>query len=258
MDLLAKNLKTLRKKQYSTQEEIAQALGLKKSTYASYEAEDGNTPPAKTLHAIARLFGVPMDALFDTDYTTIDPSQQLRISDNEIYFPVSVDLEGTELIDVVPSDHQAQAGYLSDYADPSFIRTLPKISWDMGSYEPGTKRIFQIEGDSMIPIPSGSYILTVKKNFEDLKNDEAYILVTQNDILFKRVEKQGQQLLLISDNSIYPPQQIEVDEVIQYWLALKVIMDMPDKPLITMDHIHHTVQETHRTVNEISQRLLPK
>ncbi|MDH3648217.1 MAG: helix-turn-helix domain-containing protein [Saprospiraceae bacterium] len=254
MDYLAKNLKTLRKQYYSTQEEMAQALGLKKSTYASYENDDGNTPPAKTLYTIAKLFAVPMDTLFDLDYRTLDRNKAVKISEREIYFPVSVDLAGSELIDVVPSDHQAQAGYLSEYSDPSYIRSLPKISWDMGTHEVGTKRIFQISGDSMIPIPSGSFILTAKTDYEDLVSNDAYILITQNDILFKRVRKEAKHLQLLSDNSIYPQQLIEADEVLQYWKALKVILDMPKKPLITIDQIHATVQDTNQKVSEMTRR----
>ena len=43
MDYLTQNLKFLRKRHACTQEEMAESLNLKKSTYASYEIEDGNT-----------------------------------------------------------------------------------------------------------------------------------------------------------------------------------------------------------------------
>jgi transcriptional regulator with XRE-family HTH domain len=255
MDYLAKNLRFLRKRRSVTQEEMAQDLDLKKSTYASYESDEGNTPPAKTLYSIARKFGVSMESLFEVDYTALRDQDTLRISDREIYFPVSVDLTGTELIDVVPATHQAQAGYLSDFSNPAYIRSLPKINWDLGTYEAGTKRIFQIVGDSMLPIPSQSFILGVRKNYEELINDYAYVVVTQNDILFKRIRKESNTIHLISDNSLYPPQQVNADEVQQYWKALKAIMDVPFRPALSVYDMQETLQDTNKKVDLVLARL---
>lgn len=255
MDFLAKNLKHLRKRISTTQEEMAIELDLKKSTYASYENEDGNTPPAKTLYAIAKKFEVPMESLFEIDYTTLGSQDALKISEREIYFPVSVDLSGTELIDVVPSTYRAQAGYISEFSDPAYIRSLPKINWDLGTYEVGSKRIFQISGDSMLPIPSLSFILGVRKSYEELLNDQAYIVVTQNDILFKRIKKEADMIHLISDNSLYPPQQVKADEVQQYWKALKAIMEIPTKPALSVYNMQETLQDTNEKVNIVLSRL---
>ncbi len=255
MDYLAKNLRFLRKRKPVTQEEMAAALMLKKSTYASYENDEGNTPPAKTLYAIAKYFDVPMESLFDIDYRMLKDQDTLKISSNEIYFPVSVSLEGSELIDVVPSTHQAQAGYLQDYSDPSYIQSLPKISWDLGAYESGTKRIFQISGDSMLPIPSQSYVLAVKKAYEDIIEKQPFIIVTKHDILFKRLQKEGNGLVLISDNASYPAQKIGANEVRQYWKALKVIMDIPDQTNLTLRDINHTLEETKEKVDQILAKI---
>lgn len=255
MDYLAKNLRFLRKRKPATQEEMATALDLKKSTYASYENDEGNTPPAKTLYAIAKYFDVSMESLFDINYMMLKDQDPLKISAHEIYFPVSVSLEGTELIDVVPSTHQAQAGYLQDYSDPSYIQSLPKINWDLGAYESGTKRIFQVGGDSMLPIPSQSYVLAVKKNYDEIIENQPYIIVTTHDILFKRLQKEGNQLVLVSDNVTYPSQKIEANEVRQYWKALKVIMDIPDQTNLTLRDINHTLEETKEKVDQILSRI---
>lgn len=251
MDILAQNLRYLRKRISATQEEMAATLQLKKSTYASYESDDGNTPPAKTLYTIARHFEVSMDSLFEVAYNTLQDQDLIKISDREVYFPVSIDLTGSELIDVVPADYRAQAGYLSDYSDPSYIRSLPKISWDLGAYQQGTKRIFQIAGDSMLPIPPQSFVLGMKNNYEDLINDQAYIIVTTHDILFKRIRKEGALLHLLSDNPIYPAQKIESNAVRQYWKALKVIMDIPEKNTMNIAEWGEAIADTRDKVNEV-------
>jgi len=251
MDYLTHNLKFLRKRHGYTQEEMAENLHLKKSTYASYETEEGNTPPAKTLHAIAKRFDVSTDSLFEVDYGALQGQDLLKISAREVYFPVSVNADGQEMIDVVPADHRAQAGYLSDYSDPSYIQTLPKISWDLGSYEGGTKRIFQISGDSMLPIPSQSYVLGVRKTYEDLIQDQAYILITNHDIIFKRIRTEGSHLHLISDNPIYPSQTISIDDVRQYWQANKVIMDLPEAASIAVTDLGQAISDTRNKVEEV-------
>ena len=255
MDYLAKNLRFLRRRQAITQGEMATNLDLKKSTYASYENDEGNTPPAKTLYAIAKQFDVSMESLFEVDYTALGNQDTLKISDREVYFPVSVDLAGTELIDVVPASHRAQAGYITDFSNPGYIQSLPKINWDLGTYESGSKRIFQISGDSMLPIPSQSFILGVKKSYDEVLNDQTYIVITDHDILFKRLRKDADTLLLISDNSLYPPQKIKADEVHQYWKALKVIMDIPARPTPSVYDIHETLQDTNEKVNQVLNRL---
>ncbi len=256
MDFLTKNLKYLRKRSAMTQENLATALDLKKSTYASYENDDGNTPPAKTLYAIAKKYDVSIESLFEIDYSALNNQDTLRISDREIYFPVSVDLSGTELIDVVPATHQAQAGYLSDYSDPAYIRSLPKINWDMGTYEAGTKRLFQISGDSMLPIPSQSFILGVKKSFEEVINHHTYVVITHRDILFKRLRKEGDTVHLMSDNSLFPPQRIKADQIQQYWKALKAIIEIPDpSTMLSAREMQETLQDTNEKVTKVLSQL---
>lgn len=255
MELLPANLRHLRKKIGLTQEEMALELDLKKSTYASYENDDGNTPPSKTLYLIAQKFGISMMSLFDIDYTLLGTQDTLRISDQETYFPVSVDLNGTELVDLVPATFQAQAGYLRDYSDPGYIQSLPKINWDMGTYESGTKRIFQISGDSMLPIPSQSYILGVRKSYDEIINGQTYVVVTNQDILYKRIKKDGKKILLLSDNTLYPPQSILADEILQYWKALKAIVDIPESPTINLDDMQNTIKDTNEKVQQVLDKL---
>ena len=252
--LLSQNLKLLRKQVSLTQDDMAQRLALKKSSYASYEAEEGNTPPSRTLYQIAKIFAVSMESLFEIDYALLGTSRPIKISEQEVYFPVSVDPSGNELIDIVPSTYQAQAGYLQEFSDPSFIKSLPKVGWDFGTYIPGTKRIFQITGDSMLPILSQSYMLTVRSTFEELIIDHTYVVITQNDILYKRLRSAGDMIELHSDNPLYPKQEIPADHVLQYWKAIKVISDLPDKPSASIDQINQTIQDTNEKVTALTER----
>ncbi|MBX2816591.1 MAG: LexA family transcriptional regulator [Saprospiraceae bacterium] len=252
---LGKNLKYLRKQMAITQEDMSEKLSLKKSTYASYEASDGNTPPVATLYQIAKIFNVTMESLLNLNYSILGNQKPIKITETETYFPVSVDLAGQELIDIVPSTYQAQAGYLTEFSDPSFIQSLPKAAWDFGTYIPGTKRIFQINGDSMLPIPSQSYILSVRSDLHDLIRDYPYIVITDHDILFKRISPNSEGTLhLVSDNPLYPTQSIHLNEVRQMWKAIKVISDLPDKPSSSIDQLNKTIQDTNEKVTALADR----
>ena len=73
--------------------------------------------------------------------------------------------------------------------------------------------------------------------------------------MFKRIQKDDDSILLISDNSLYPPQNVKADEVQQYWKAIKVIMDMPTKPSVSVYDIQETLQDTNEKVNQVLTRL---
>ena len=70
--LLAENLISLRKKQNMTQSEIAETLGIKRSTYAYYERT--TMPPMGILRQLAKLFNTTVDEIIGKKTTyTINP-----------------------------------------------------------------------------------------------------------------------------------------------------------------------------------------
>ena len=107
----------------------------------------------------------------------------------------------------------------------------------------------------MLPITSHSFILGVRKQYEEFVNDQAYIVVTQHNILFKRIRKEEDSIILISDNSFFPPQQVKADEVLQYWKALKAIIDIPSRATLSVYDMQETLQDTNEKVNMVLNRL---
>ena len=68
--------------------------------------------------------------------------------------------ENIELI-----NQKASAGYLNSYSDFEFIENLPKFQLPFLNFS-GTHRAFEIKGDSMLPLTSGSIV--IGKFIEDL------------------------------------------------------------------------------------------
>src|SRR5204863_2002257 len=101
----------------------------------------------------------------------------------------TVDSKNKENIEVVPL--KAKAGYKSGYADPEFIKGLPTFQLPI-LYNDRKYRMFQISGDSMLPIPDKSWVVgEYVENFNDIKDGHPYILLTNDEgIVFKMAYNQ--------------------------------------------------------------------
>jgi len=156
-----------------------------------------------------------MQAPSPSEPTPPRPANSLRV------LALTVDKEQNENIELVPQ--KAAAGYLNGYADPEYLEELPKFRLPMlGSG--GTYRAFEIAGDSMLPIASGTVIVgRYVDDWMSLKDGTPCIVVSSREgIVFKRVFnrlKDAAMLALHSDNPIYSPYEIDVEEVVEIWEA---------------------------------------
>lgn len=77
-------LKYYRKKMGFTQEELANKLGMKRSTYAKYETGE-NEPNYTTLEKIADFFDITTDDLLGRERKSSDPYNSLKEIDDFIH-----------------------------------------------------------------------------------------------------------------------------------------------------------------------------
>ena len=232
------NLKFWRRELSLTQAQMAEKLGIKRSLVGAYE-EGRAEPKLTTLVNMARLFGITLDALVTTDFTkkkNAKAAAQLqaqatqlattettgsRPGNNLRILALTVDRDQNENIELVPQ--KAAAGYLNGYADPEYLEELPKFRLPMlGST--GTYRAFEIAGDSMLPIASGTVIVgRYVDDWMSIKDGTPCIVVSGKEgIVFKRVFnrlKDAAMLALHSDNPLYSPYQIDVEDVVEIWEA---------------------------------------
>jgi len=223
---LAQNLRYLRKKSGFTQAQLADKLGVKRSALGAYE-EDRAEPKYATLSAIAGYFNVSVDALLfrDIENGGVIPADTggkgLRI------LPVTVNDAGEETIPLVPA--RAQAGYTRGYGDAEYIGNLPQFSMPFPNLaRDRTYRIFQTQGDSMLPVPENAYVITeYESDWTRVRSDECYVVLTMDDgIVFERVinhlESDG-TLILKSDNPLYEPYSVHADQLLEIWKVLGYI-----------------------------------
>ena len=215
---IGRNIRYLRANKKISIEKLADELGI--STSGLYSFEAGRTEPDGTmLVAISKIFGVTVDALLLGDFAKTDPASLMKIGNNKVLFPITVDNEGRENIQVV--NIKAKAGYTAGYNDPEFISGLPSFQLPFLSKE-RTYRAFQIEGDSMNPIKHGSYVIgEYVPHLNDIKDGNAYILLTQEEgavfkVAFKQIKKK-KNILLKSLNPSFEPYEMPVLEIREAW-----------------------------------------
>lgn len=231
------NLKFWRRELSLTQAQMAEKLGIKRSLVGAYE-EGRAEPKLATLVNMARLFGITLDQLVTTDFskkknakaalqlqaqTAATPAEAgtSRSNGNLRILALTVDQEQNENIELVPQ--KAAAGYLNGYADPEYLEELPKFRLPMLG-NTGTYRAFEIAGDSMLPIASGTVIVgRYVDDWMSIKDGTPCIVVSSKEgIVFKRVFnrlKDNAMLALHSDNPLYSPYQIDVEDVVEIWEA---------------------------------------
>ncbi|WP_338357311.1 LexA family transcriptional regulator [Yeosuana marina] len=217
MKMISKNIKHLRTLKKLSQEGLADELGVTRSRIGSYE-ENRSAPTIELLIKLSDYFKIPVDILIKNDLTKSKDSSFIEIGNQRVLFPITVDPDNENLIEVVPV--KASAGYLAGYDDPEYIEQLEKIK--LPFLPTGKHRAFPIKGDSMLPMKSGSYVVgRFVEDRKDIKSGRTYVLVTLNDgMVYKRVINNidlNGSLLLISDNKMYHDYSVPIDEVLEIW-----------------------------------------
>ena len=215
MSLLSENLKYLRAQKKHSQQRLADELVIGRGRYAKYE-DSKSEPPLDILLLISHYFHVSIDLLISVDLRKVPMGELLKLEDNRILLPITVDRNGENFIEIIA--HKAKAGYLNSYSDPEFIESLQHIS--LPFVKNGKFRAFPVEGDSMPPHTDGSFIVAKYiENLAEVTDDKTYVVITQSEgIVYKRVKKNGKNALVLhSDNSFYKPYEISGSEIIEIW-----------------------------------------
>ncbi len=249
--MLAQNLQYLRKKSGLSQQELADQLEIPRTTWSGYEL--GKVEPNITmLQKISSFFNQSVDRLLsqriDYDELEVARSDKLRV------LAITVDLDERQNIELVNT--KAAAGYLDSFQDPEYISELPKMS--IPGLSSGTYRAFEIQGDSMLPMPSGSLVVSkYVESLRELRDDKTYIIITQRDgIVYKRIKNHPDQhcITAISDNTIYPPFTISYEDIQEIWRYHAHIV-FSDARQQQADWLQETVMDLQRKLSSMEQKL---
>ncbi len=153
---------------------------------------------------------------------------------------------------------------LLDWYFVDFIEHLPNFSIPFPEInESSTVRVFQIQGDSILPVLPESYIICeYVQDWNTILNDECYVLCTkQEGIVYKRVLNNINQgfLRLKSDNSIYVPYDVALSELLEVWKAVGFVsFEFPKAgscELLNSKNLSDAFKEIKKDLEEIKGRV---
>lgn len=259
------NIKHLRKRKGRTQDDVAFALNLKRSTLSGYENSVAQ-PNIDALVAFSKYFNVAIDTLVRVDLRELSESQLSELERGYDVFitgsklrvlTTTVDAENEENIELV--SEKAKAGYSTGFADPEYIKVLPTFQLPFLSKQK-KYRAFQVSGDSMHPIPDGSMVIgEYLQNWNLIQDKHPYIVLTTEDgVVFKIVEnkiKTENKLILHSLNSFYRPFDVQVNQIREIWKFVSYFSSEMPEANMEREELVETIRILKDEVKAIQMRL---
>ena len=257
MSNISANLKYLRKKNSLTQQQFADNMEIKRSLIGAYE-EDRAEPKYDLLKKIAEYFELTIDEFINEKINDNWKPKPKSQGSNLRVLSISVDKDDNENIELVPV--KASAGYLNGFSDPQYIQELPRFQLPIPSLKQGTYRAFEIKGDSMLPIQSGSIIIgEYLENWNDIKIGDTYVIISKNEgVVYKRAGnkfKEDRELKLISDNKVYDPYAVPAEDILEIWKAKAYFSTaLPDPtPEPTIETLSTMMAQMQKSISQLNK-----
>lgn len=196
------NLARIMRERGITQQALADLLGVSRQAVSIWQ-KNGRFS-SSTLPKVAAVLGVPVDALLG-DEEGMQGSRIVRVISDE---PLRPGYIRVPVFDATGSCGGGGAG--SDIVTGAldlaewFIRSLPGVT------AASRLEVISSTGDSMAPTIEPRAMLLVDATQTRINGDGVYCLRVEGDLFVKRVQKNpGGSLTLLSDNPLYPPQQLD-------------------------------------------------
>lgn len=265
MNYFGKNIKLLRKRKKRTQNEVAAALDIKRTTVNALE-NCISQPTVVHLQLFSKYFGIAIDTLININMEQLSESQFTDLKNGFDVFirgtnlrviATTVDNKNNDNIELV--NEKAKAGYVNCFADPEYIEKLPVFQLPFLSKN-NKYRAFTIAGDSMLPIAEGSIVIgEFVQDFYDIKNKEPYIIVTREEgIVFKIVEnniRENKSLNMISLNTDFKPYNMSINEVTEAWKFVCYIDSQMPEPESEISQIQYEVKAIRGELKQIKNKI---
>lgn len=264
--MFSSNIKLMRQRRKLTQDLAATGLGISRSTLNSYENGSVQNPTLDALINFSKYFHVSIDTLVKMDLSKLSEFQLSELERGHDVFvtgaklrvlATTVDSNNNENIEVVPI--KAKAGYKNGFADPEFIKKLPTFQLPI-LFGDRKYRMFQINGDSMLPIPDKSWVIgEYVENFYDIKDGDAYVFLTQEDgivfkIAFNQLKKK-KNLLLKSLNPAYDPYEVPANDIREAWKFCNYLSSEIPSEFWEKDRILKRIERMEAEMKEIKGAL---
>lgn len=197
---------------------FARRSGISDSTLRQYEK--GSMPGLPKLIEIAEATRTTIDWLA----TGREPMRLTGASNIQVPIVSDEDIPGFTLVPRL--DIQASAGPGAFGHDEQVIDYLAfQESWLRArKINPSGARVLTAKGDSMEPTIRNGDVLLVDTTINYIQDNTIYVIVYGDILLVKRVHSRfNGTLQLISDNPLYPPEEVTAGEIEQLHVAGRVM-----------------------------------
>jgi hypothetical protein len=110
----------------------------------------------------------------------------------------------------------------------------------------------------MLPLPTGTIVIgEYVENWNDVKAGETYVFISMNDgVVYKRAGnklKDNKSIKLISDNPVYEPYTIEVQDILEIWKAKAFISsEFPQpSPEPTLESLTQMMAQMQKSISNL-------
>jgi transcriptional regulator with XRE-family HTH domain len=259
------NIKFLRKRRNRTQDEVAEKLKMKRSTLSGYENRVAQ-PGLEILMLFSEYYKIALDTLLRVDLSRLSETQIRQLENGQDVFlrggnlrvlASTVNTENQENIELVPI--KAQAGYTNGFSDPEYVSALQVFQLPFLS---GDKkyRTFQLQGDSMLPIPDRSWVTgEYVMDWRTIRTGEAGLVLTvQEGIVFKilenRIGEEG-KFILYSLNPLYEPYEVSVHDIREIWKFVHYISQEIPEPILPENQLVRAVSSLKHEMDRLKMGL---
>lgn len=204
---LKDRVKKLRKENHYSQVELAKELHVSQSVVSLIESGNASVS-IEILKKLGNLF---------------DKSCDWLIYGKDTYVKVTPDNAFIPFIKV-----DAKAGYIQNVNKSDFLETLDM--YKIPGFGKGDYRIFEVEGDSMIPAlqPADRIVCELVTDIDEIIEGTMNVVVLKKDIVVKRfyhsVRGDG-KVTLRSDNPAYKDIQLSREQIMEVWKVKTKITD---------------------------------
>lgn len=195
---------------------------------------------------------------FNPEFLITGQGERFRNRDSLIEFQAHEEINKT----IVHIPITAKAGYADQFNNPVFARELKFYSLPMDYYRHGSFRSFEVEGDSMEPVLNNGEIVVCTKLDDqplwqnNIKTGYVYVVITQNDIVVKRVInllKDEKTLQLVSDNTNYPDIIVQQEDIHEIWLLKMKISPFAHSRVNLRQEMIENYSELKKTIKNQSE-----
>lgn len=195
---------------------------------------------------------------FNPEFLITGQGERFRNRDSLIEFQAHEEINKT----IVHIPITAKAGYADQFNNPVFARELKFYSLPMDYYRHGSFRSFEVEGDSMEPVLNNGEIVVCTKLDDqplwqnNIKTGYVYVVITQNDIVVKRVInllKDEKTLQLVSDNTNYPDIIVQQEDIHEIWLVKMKISPFAHSRVNLRQEMIENYSELKKTIKNQSE-----